>query len=209
MKLYSPEAQAAIEAGTAITTYAAAIVCDPPLRVWRGNGQQEIDGEMFDGIGGAGMVTTVSGALGGGEQNVVLELSGVESGLLALFDAASLRRAPCVVHELIFDSSGTVLLHPEIIQRGTLDQIPVEDTPGGTSTIRAMVETAARGLGRRGGRMRTDTDQRLIKSSDGGFKAIAYAGEKNLYWGGKRPAVAASALGGAAAGSGSGGFFAG
>lgn len=195
MKIYAPAALAALERGEAVTTYAAAILCDPPVRVWRGYGPQLILGDMFDGIGEAGIVESVGGSMGGGEQNITLTLSGVEPATLAAFDAASLRRAPCLVYELIFDGSATQLLDVQIIQRGTLDQIPVEDTPGGTATIKAVIETAARGLGRRGGRMRTDTDQRLVKATDGGFKAIAYAGQKNLYWGGKRPAVAGSALG--------------
>ena len=54
----------------------------------------------------------------------------------------------------------------------------------------------AKGLGRKGGRMRTDADQRLIDPDDGFFKNVAYAGAKTLYWGGQRPATAGSALGG-------------
>lgn len=194
MKIFSDEAQAAIERGDAITAGAVEILCDPPIRVWGGYGTIEIDGVTFDGIGDRGLASASGSALGGAEQNVTLSLSGVESAVLATFNAALLRRALTVVRRLIFDSSGTRLLHSEVFTRGRLDQIPVEETPGGTSTISASVETAARGLGRRGGRMRTDADQRLIKPSDGGFKAIAYAGQKNLYWGGKRPATAASAL---------------
>lgn len=195
MKFFPPDAMAEIEKGGAVTPYAVAIYCDPPVRVWRGYGRIEIGGEMFDGIGDVGLVSATGGALGGAEQSITLELSGVEPHVIAVFDAAALRRAPCIIYSLVFDSSGTQLLHSQIFARGSLDQIPVEDTPAGTSTIRAMVETAARGLGRRGGRMRTDADQRLIKSNDGGFKAIAYAGEKNLYWGGKKPANAGAALG--------------
>jgi hypothetical protein len=194
VKIFSDEAMAAIERGDAIVGGAAEIMCDPPIRVWGGYGRQVIDGETFDGIGDAGLASSSGNALGGSEQNVTLELSGVEPAVLATFDAAMLRRAVAVVRRLIFDSSGTRMLHAEVFARGTLDQVPVEETPGGTSTITAMVETAARGLGRRGGRMRTDADQRLIKATDGGFKAIAYAGQKNLYWGGKKPATAGSVL---------------
>jgi len=62
------------------------------------------------------------------------------------------------------------------------------------------LETAARGLGRRGARMRSDADQRLLDPADGFFKHISYAAEKNLYWGGKRPARAGSALPGGGGG---------
>jgi hypothetical protein len=194
MKIFSDEAQAAIERGDAISAGAVEILCDPPIRVWGGYGPIEIDGMTFDGIGDSGLASVSGSSLGGAEQNVTLSLSGVEPEVLATFNAALLRRAITVVRRLIFDSSGTRLLHAEVFTRGRLDQIPIEETPGGTSTISASVETAARGLGRRGGRMRTDADQRLIKKTDGGFKAIAYAGQKNLYWGGKRPATASSAL---------------
>ena len=194
MKIFSDEAVAAIEAGDAVTSGAVDIMVATPIRVWGGYGAQVIDGETYDGIGDAGLCSVSGGALGGSEQNITLELSGVEPDVVAMFDATTLRRVITVIRRLIFDSSGTRMLHAEVFTRGTLDQVPVEETPGGTATIKAMVETAARGLGRRGGRMRTDADQRLIKLNDGGFKAIAYAGSKNLYWAGKKPATANSAL---------------
>jgi hypothetical protein len=206
MKIFSDEAQAAIERGDAISAGAVEILCDPAIRVWGGYGTQAVDGISFDGIGDSGLASASGSALGGAEQNVTLSLSGVEPDAMATFNSALLRRAITVVRRLIFDSSGTQMLHAEVFTRGRLDQIPVEETPGGTSTIKATIETAARGLGRRGGRMRTDADQRLVKATDGGFKAIAYAGQKNLYWGGKKPATASSALTGAATSSTSSGY---
>lgn len=53
--------------------------------------------------------------------------------------------------------------------------------------------------------MRSDADQRLIKANDGFFKNVAFAGEKTLYWGGRKPATAASAIGGVTGGSSGGG----
>ncbi|MDO7841073.1 hypothetical protein [Sphingomonas immobilis] len=207
MKIFSDEAIEAIERGDVIVSGAVEILSDPPVRVWGGYNQIVIDGQTFDGIGDRGLAAVSGGALGGAEQNVTLELSRIEPDVIALFDAGPLRRVITVIRRLLFDGSGTQLLHAEIFTRGTLDQLPVEETPGGTSTIKASVETAARGLGRRGGRMRTDADQRLIKATDGGFKAIAYAGQKNLYWGGKKPATAANALTSGSAGGGGGRYY--
>jgi hypothetical protein len=56
------------------------------------------------------------------------------------------------------------------------------------------VESAARALGRSGARMRADPDQRLISSTDGYFKFVDIAAEKMLYWGGKVPTNAGSAI---------------
>jgi hypothetical protein len=71
---------------------------------------------------------------------------------------------------------------------------------GGTATISCNVESAARALGRKGGRVRSDADQRLVKANDGFFKNVAFAAEKTLYWGGKKPANAGAALAAPAAG---------
>jgi hypothetical protein len=71
-----------------------------------------------------------------------------------------------------------------------------------------VVESAARGLGRRGARMRTDADQRLVNPNGGFFRHIAFAGQKNLYLGGPKPETAGVALGGSGGGgSGGGGGF--
>ena len=44
--------------------------------------------------------------------------------------------------------------------------------------------------------MRSDADQRLIDASDGFFKNVSFAGEKTLYWGGRKPTRAGTAVGG-------------
>jgi hypothetical protein len=92
-----------------------------------------------------------------------------------------------------------------VFDRGRIDTIDSDEVVGAAAAITAAVESAARGLGRSGGRMRSDSDQRLISATDGYFKNTAYAGMKMLYWGGKRPAVAGSALSGASGVAGSGG----
>ncbi len=71
------------------------------------------------------------------------------------------------------------------LRRGRVDSAPVEDVIGGTSTITISIETSARGMGRRGKRMRSDADQRTIDPLDGFFKHCSYAGTKTVYQGGK------------------------
>jgi len=94
----------------------------------------------------------------------------------------------------VFDASGQVLLAAPVYARGRLDQAPKEETAGGTATVRAMVETAARGLGRGGGRMRSQADQALIDPSDDGLKSVSFAGQTTIYFGGKVPQTAAQAF---------------
>jgi len=195
MKDLGTAARAAIAAGRAMSVGAVRIDTLPdPVLVWGGYGELEIEGEIYLGIGDSGLVSVTSSAIGGSEQNIVLELSGVDPDVLALYDMSSLRRAAVICYRLVFDARGQVLLATPVYARGRLDQAPKEETAGGTATVRAMVETAARGLGRGGGRMRSKADQTLIDPTDDGLKAVSFAGQTTIYFGGKVPQTAAQAF---------------
>lgn len=196
MKTYSPEALAALEAGTAIVSGAVEIDLVPPFRVWGGHGPLTIDGVVFQGVGDRGIASTSGGSLGTAEQGVELSLSGVDPDVLALVDYASVRGAAVVLWELVFDGSGANLLAAQVDHRGRIDRMPREDIPGGASLLKVLIEGAVRGLGRRGARMRTDADQRLYLGTDGGFSRVAYAGQKQLQLGGAKPAPARVVVGG-------------
>lgn len=198
MKAFSDETLAALEAGDAIVGGAATIRSDPVIAVFSGYGELTIGGDVAQGIGDRGFAQASAGALGGSAQNVTFTLSGVDPEAVALVEADEVARAPVVGYRLIWNNTGKILLGAHVFARGKLDKINTKEVIGGPAAIEAVVENAARGLGRRGGRMRTDADQRLIKSTDGFFKSVSYAAEKQLYWGGKRPARAGTALGGAA-----------
>lgn len=205
MKTLSPAALAALEAGDAIVSGALEIACDPVLRVWGGWGPLTLDGRNFEPIGDRGLAQVMGGALGDAAQDITLTLSGIEPAILELLEADGLSGAPAVLWRLIFDSSGNTLLGYDVWARGRLDTLDTDEDIGGTASIVSKLETAAKGLGRRGSRMRSDADQRLIDPTDGFFKNVSYAGEKTLYWGGRRPARAGSALPGTGGGAGGGG----
>jgi hypothetical protein len=194
MKLFSEEALAALERGDAIVTGAVSIGSNPPILVWGGYGKLPIGDDIYEGVGDRGMAQISGGSLGGAAGNVTLTLSGVEPEALDLLDASEIRQAPAVVRRLIFSSDGKTLLGGHVFDRGRVDQVRVVETIGGAATIQVIIEGAARGLGRRGGRMRTDADQRLVKANDGHFRKVSFAGEKLLYWGGKRPARAGAVV---------------
>lgn len=202
MKTLAPAALAALEGGTAIVTGAVEIACTPAVRVWGGWHQITFDGRTFDPIGDRGLAQVMGGALGDAAQNITLTLSGIDPETLALFDATGLSGAPGVLWRLIFDQTGNTLLDFDVWARGRLDTVEREEQIGGEAKIIAQLETAAKSLGRRGARMRSDADQRLIDPADGFYKNVSFAGEKALYWNGRRPARAGSALPGVGGGFG-------
>lgn len=202
MKDFGAPARAAIAAGQVITAGAVAIYCAPtPLFIWGGYGELTIGSDVYVGVGDRGLVSVVGSAVGAAEQNITLTLSGVDPQQLALFDMTALRRSPVVCYRLIFDAAGQTLLDAQVFVSGRLDTAPKQETPGGTATIQALVETAARGLGRGGGRVRSSADQALIDADDDGLKSVSYAGQIQIYWGGKVPQSAQAATGAVAPGS--------
>jgi len=194
MRTISGPAQAALVAGDVIEAGALAIMTSSPVGLWGGDGNLVIDGVTHIGLGDRFMLLETGGALGGEEQGAEVTLSGVDPDVEVLRALSDLRGAPVVARRLIFNGTGATLLETEVRIRGRVDQLPGEETPGGESVIRLKIEGAARGAGRRGGRMRTDADQRLINGTDGGFRRISHAGEVTLYWGGKPPQRASQAM---------------
>lgn len=202
MKLFSEEALSALAAGEAVVSGAVRIGTAPNLiRFWGGYGVMVIDGEAYLGVGDRGLVAASEGALGGADVGAEVTLSRVDPDVMAQVDLKALRGQPVVLYRLVFNSTGARLLHAAVYLRGRIDRAQVTEKVGDASVITLGVEGAARGLGRRSERMRTDADQRLIKPDDGGFRHIAYAGDKAIYFGGQKPQRAGSALGGVSAGA--------
>lgn len=200
MKIIAPAALAAIISGTAIVAGAVQITPRDPdlavIRVWSGYGKLTIAAADYLPIGDRAFAQQTAGAVGGVAQGITLTLSGVERAALALLDPDEVRGASVVVYRLIFKGDGKTLLDAHVFDRGRGDTLDTVEKIGGPAAIRYMVESAARGLGRSLARMRSDSDQRLINSSDSYFSRAAYAGVKMLYWGGKKPARAAGAVSG-------------
>lgn len=197
MKSYPNEALAALRSGQNVVSAAVRIGSgDDALRLWGGYGMLVLDDGVYWGVGDRGLVAVSSGALGGAEQGAELTLSGVDPAVAGQIDLASMRGRAVVIRRLIFDGAGANLLQASVFLRGRVDEAPTVETPGGEARITVKVEGAARGLGRRSERMRTDADQRLISPTDSFFSRVSYVGEKTVYFGGKQPERAAALLGG-------------
>lgn len=167
-----------------------------PIRLWAGYGAADLPSDegtsTFLGVGDRGLVQQVTAAVGGSAQNLTLTLSGIEPAALEVLDANEVKGAATVVRLLIFDSAGKTLLGAYVFTRGRVDEIRTSEVVGGAASIELAIEGAARALGRRGGRLRSDADQRLVSPTDGFYRVVSSVPKKTLYWGGKKPSVAGS-----------------
>jgi hypothetical protein len=214
MKTFPTEAAAALASGEVIV--AAGVMFGGAINAgfWGGYGELSFNNEAgqpetYTGLGDRAFAQAMGGTLGGAEQGVELTLSGIEPEVMSQLDLGLVRNCPVVIRQLIFNGSGARLLAAPVFLRGRVDSAPQEWTPAGTATLTLGVEGAARGLGRRSERMRSDADQRLIDPNDGFFARVAYAGEKQVVWGGKPPVRVGSAIGGVSPGRGGAGGSAG
>lgn len=198
MKTYSAAWKAALAAGSAVTHGAVKIMTTPPFLVWSGAGNLTIGADTFVGVGDAGLVMASGGQIGGTEDGITLQLSGVDPDVAGLVDYAALRNAQTEIWRLGCDPSAQVVLDAQVFDRGRLDKVTREDVLGGTATLKAAVETAARGLGKKTGRITSDADQRMINPNDGSSSRVTSAGDLTMAWGGKPPARAGAALPGGA-----------
>ena len=200
MKIYSAEALDAIASGDNMVSGAAWFGGSDPVGLWSGDGPLAFTdrgvSRAFTGIADRALASVAAGALGGSEQGLSLQLSGIDPDTVGRLDLDSLRGLPVILWKLLFNGTGARLLDARVHFRGRVDTAPLEDEIGGASTLTINIEGAARGQGRRSERQRSDADQRLISATDGGLRRVSYAGEKTIYAGGKPPERAGTALGG-------------
>lgn len=204
MRAMSAEAIAAWESGDVLES-GAVWISGPASEFMAWGGYGPLDPELvfgvglvpaaltsltFTGMGDRGLIDMTAGALGGSEQGVELRLSGVDTETLKMVPLRDWQGAPVVIWQLTFNGTGSTLLDAGVVRRGRIDDLPREDVIGGESVVRAVIEGPARGLGRASERMRSDPDQRLISSTDGGFKFVTHAAMKRLQLGGERPMTA-------------------
>jgi hypothetical protein len=166
-----------------------------PIRLWGGYGDADLPSDAgtstYRGIGDRSLGQQISAAIGGSAQNLTLTLSGIEPAALALLDPSEVKGASAVVRILFFDSAGKTLLGAYVYTRGRVDELKTSEVVGGAASIQLAIEGAARGLGRKGARLRSDADQRLVSSTDGFYRVVSAAPKKTLYWGGKKPSTMA------------------
>jgi hypothetical protein len=166
------------------------------VHVWGGYGDLSIGGTTFTGAGEMGTLVPLDFQMGGAENSVDIVLSGVNPDLIALAIDNDARGAAVVIRRLIFNVQGTQLLDASTYFVGTVENMPIDDVPGGKSTITYQCESSARGLNGSGARMASHPDQLTIDATDKAFEYVAVAGEITIYWGGAPPIRAGQANGG-------------
>ena len=189
MRTLSDDAVAQLNGERLVIGGAARFLIGPGYRFWSGYGDLTLDGltldgEVFQGIGAQALITPISAQSGGAAEGAVIELSGLDPDVAATIENEDYHQRSVTIWRLVFSPDGATLLGSMIFMRGRLDIAPIVE--GETSSIRFTIEGPRRDMGRRGSRIRSDADQRVLGgSTDGAFRNVSVAGRKTLYWGQK------------------------
>jgi hypothetical protein len=198
MRTLSDAAVAALGGDRLVFAGAAKFSIGPGYRFWSGFGPLTISSEPFTGIGAQALIMPISAASGAGADGAQIELSGLDPDVAASIEAEDYAQRPVTIWRLVFNAAGDTLLAAAVFMRGRLDSVTVVESE--TSVIRFAIEGPRRDMGRRGSRIRSAADQRLL--GDGGFRNISVSGRKTLSWGGApTPGSAVASPGGGGGGS--------
>ncbi len=152
------------------------------LRIWNGYGNITIGGETY--IGSAGFLN-LSGVEETGEiqaNNVSVQLSGLDSAILASALSESYQGRPLKIYFGFLDDAGAVIDTPYTLFSGRMDVMAVEDSVN-TATISVSAESRLIDLDRSRSRRFTSEDQKIDYPSDRGLEMIASLQDKTFKWG--------------------------
>jgi|LakMenEpi03Aug12_release.lakeMendotaPanAssembly.Ray.scaffolds.fasta_scaffold01641_16 hypothetical protein len=194
MKTLNSSALAALESGECVIAGAVQLTFSTTYRFWSGVGDRTYDGQTFVGVDAPVLIVPITSEAGAGTDGVQIGVSALDTTIAASIDSENYHQKPAILWRWIFSADGLTLLDGEVFFRGRVDTVTIrEETPGQSALVFA-IEGAGRDMDRRGARVRSNTDQRVLGgSSDGGMKHISTAGIRSLYWGRAVPATAIGA----------------
>lgn len=190
-------------------TLVGALFIDGELSIWGGMGNLTltvpVNPTIYTGLQAPNLAAPVSFEIGASATGIEIVISGLDASIVPLVLTADLRGKSSILYWLFYDELATTQLDVEPMHIGSIDTIGIEDTPGGQAVVRIRIEGEAQGSSRKGGRIASDQDQRIIDSDDGAMRWVSSMAERTLHWGGSGPIRAGALKSGAAVSPGVGG----
>ncbi|MEK9751751.1 MAG: hypothetical protein VW338_00870 [Rhodospirillaceae bacterium] len=154
---------------------------------WGGLGTFSYNAVTYVGAGSLIGVEDVGQVSDGSAVPLILTLTAIPNSdlspdVLASIENETYHQRPVVIMTAYFSTAG-VLISVETEYRGYVDKITHEHVVGGEAVLRVHLESKARDHTRRGYRMRSDADQRLIDPNDGGLRHTIQAATVPILWG--------------------------
>ena len=154
-----------------------------PVFVWSGAGPITWNGNVWQGVGQLGGISTIEDGSDVQARGIVLTLSGIDPTLLSdvLNDYA--QGLPAIVYLGLFDSSnGNLIPNPITCWSGRTDQ-PTITVSGDSATISISCENRLVEMNISVARRYSNADQQLDYPNDLGFSFVDSIQGVTIYWG--------------------------
>lgn len=191
MKTLPLEALQMLQGRAPVIGAAAKLVFSPSeiYRYWSGFGTIQIDGEDYEGLGARALIAPHQSQIGGAADGLVITLSKLEPAAAAAVEGENYHQKPITIRRLIFAPNRKTLLGSAVFMRGRIDTISQRHKVGEYAAIDVSVEGPRRDMGRSGGRLASNADQRVLGGAgDASLKHVSSVARKTLNWG-NRPST--------------------
>lgn len=184
MKLFTPAAVAALEAGTFARRQLIWVeMPDEPVGFWGDAYDAVIEGRTYLATYGAIRMTPFSSGSDFGVRNLTITLPGLDVRVQQRVLDQPYHQRPIYATEALISPETQQILDLTQWFGGIIDRIPRRERLGGTSVLDVQCEGYGRDLSRSGARTRSDADQRQLDSSDRFFDQVVPANNVPLIWG--------------------------
>lgn len=154
-------------------------------RVHTGVGQIMIGGQVFDGVGSIGNVSSVTEENSTSPTSVQLTLTGLNNELLSITLNEKVVGKEVICYIAVFDTTYTEIAS-NVIYRGKITQTAVVAGDEGalTYTVSNIFQEWSKGKPWR----YTDESQKQLNRGDRIFRYVGQMSERSIYWGSKKDA---------------------
>lgn len=179
----TPAAEAeSLKLGKDVALFAELEFDPATLRLWTGIGPIAWNGQTWQGVGVMGRIGGVNETMEIRAAGATMELSGLNSDLLAAGLNEHYQNRPARVWLAFLDAGGQVIADPVLIFANRMDVMEVDDQ-GDTSTIRLTTINNLIDLRRARAWRYTDQDQQQLFPGDTSLRFVARLQNKEIVWG--------------------------
>ena len=150
--------------------------------VWTGAGNLSWGGNTYPGVGVLGNVTVIEEATSIEARGITLNLSGLQTSILADVLQEMKLGAPVILRMALFDGSNVIIPDPLVSWAGRTDQ-PSISADGATSQLAINCENRLLSMNVPVNRRYTQDDQQMGWPGDTGLQFASSIIDQTIYWG--------------------------
>jgi hypothetical protein len=142
-----------------------------------------LDGVTYSPLAGNMEMDPIPGASQLHADKVEMQICNLNPTIAGIVQNEKWHQCPVLITMAFLDEAG-IIQHRLVRFSGFLDSVAIADHDGGSAVAKLSIESNNRELNRKGGRSRSDSDQRQVLVTDGFFKhTLTSTVDSQIFWG--------------------------